>query len=142
MADDSTAPDFDLAAASDFVAAAGLVVDEISGEIVRGHLELGPEHHTPWGTVNGGVYTTTVESAATIGASAAVAGRGQCVIGLHHATDLLRPCTEGHADVVAEAVHQGRTQQLWVVTIRDEHGRALARGQVRLQNVDRNGDSD
>ena len=129
-------PDFDLSVASNFVAAAGLVVDEASGACVRGHIDLGPEHHTPWGVVHGGVYTTAIESAASIGASVAVADRGQFAVGLHNATDLLRASTEGRASVFAEPFHQGRTQQLWVVTICDERERQLARGQVRLQNVE------
>lgn len=133
----TTLPDFGLSGASNFVAAAGLVVDEASGTCVRGYIDLGPEHHTPWGVVHGGVYTTAVESAASIGASVAVADRGQFAVGLHNATDLLRASTGGQASVFAEPFHQGRTQQLWAVTIRDERQRQLARGQVRLQNVDR-----
>lgn len=130
-------PDFDLAAASRFVAAAGLVIDEVSGTRVRGHLDLGPVHHTPWGVVHGGVYATAVESAASIGASAAVADRGQYAVGLHNATDLLRASSAGHATVLAEPIHQGRTQQLWLVTISSDQGKQLARGQLRLQNVSR-----
>jgi 1,4-dihydroxy-2-naphthoyl-CoA hydrolase len=130
-------PELSLDAASRFVAAAGLIIDEVSGTRVRGHLDLGPEHHTPWGVVHGGVYTTAVESAASIGASAAVADRGQYSVGVHNGTDFLRASTTGRADVLAEPLHQGRTQQLWLVTITNEQGRELARGQLRLQNIDR-----
>jgi uncharacterized protein (TIGR00369 family) len=129
--------DFALSVASPFVAAAGLVVDHISGTSVRGHLDLGSNHHTPWGIVHGGVYTSAIESAASIGASAAVADRGEYAVGVHNATDLIRASTSGCAALEAEPVHQGRTQQLWSVVIRDEQGRQLARGQVRLQNVKR-----
>ncbi|MFI7102805.1 PaaI family thioesterase [Streptomyces sp. NPDC050161] len=127
-------PDFALRAAGEFAAAAGLVIDAADGTFVRGHIDLGADHHTPWGIVNGGVYTTAVESAATVGASLAVAGNGQRAVALHISTDLLRSRTEGRAEVIAEPVHQGRTQQIWAVTISDE--RPLARGQIRLQNVD------
>ena len=48
--------------AGPFLRAAGLVFDEISATRVTGHLELGPEHHTPWGVVHGGVYTAAVET--------------------------------------------------------------------------------
>lgn len=130
-------PDLGPDAASSFVAAAGLVVDEVGPTRVRGHLDLGPEHHTPWGVVHGGVYTTAVESAASIGASAAVADRGQYAVGLHNATDFLRPSTTGRAEVLAEPLQQGRTQQLWLVTITNAQGKELARGQLRLQNVSR-----
>ena len=43
--------------ASASLRAAGLVVGEISASRVTGHLQLGPQHHTPWGVVHGGVYT-------------------------------------------------------------------------------------
>jgi acyl-coenzyme A thioesterase PaaI-like protein len=32
-------------------------------------------------------------------------------------------------------VHRGRSQQLWDVETRDDGGRLVARGQVRLQNL-------
>jgi 1,4-dihydroxy-2-naphthoyl-CoA hydrolase len=125
-----------LADESAFVRAAGLAVDAATGAEVRGHIDAGPEHHTPWGVVHGGVYTAAVESAASIGASLAVADRGEFAVGVHNATDFLRPVTAGRLDVVAEPLQQGRTQQLWLVVLtRAEDGKAVARGQVRLQNV-------
>ena len=48
-----------------FLRAAGLVFDEITATRVGGHVDLNPDHHTPWGIVHGGVYTTAVESAAS-----------------------------------------------------------------------------
>ena len=138
-ADTQPGPDADVdlsaEAASRFLAAAGLVVDSASGTRVAGHIDLGPDHHTPWGVVQGGVYTTAVESAAGLGASLAVRDRGQFAVGVHNATDFLRPATSGRAEVIAEPLQQGRVQQLWLVTITDERGRTLARGQLRLQNV-------
>jgi uncharacterized protein (TIGR00369 family) len=121
---------------SAFVESAGLAFTDVTGTRVRGEIQLGPEHHTPWGVVHGGVYTTAVESAATVGASAAIADLGQVAVGVANNTDFLRPMTAGRLDVVAEPVQQGRTLQLWqVVLTRAEDGKPVARGQVRLQNV-------
>lgn len=129
-------PGVDLTDASRFVAASGLVIEDLSGSKVSGHVDLGVDHHTPWGVVHGGVYATIVETAASVGASAAVADRGEFAVGVHNATDFLRPATECRASVAAEPLHQGRTQQLWQVIITDDAtGKTLARGQVRLQNV-------
>lgn len=126
----------DLLSDSAFLQAAGLVLDEVSGTRVTGHIDLGRDHHTPWGVVHGGVYTTAVESAASVGASAAVQDRGQFAVGVHNSTDFLRSSTGERVDVVAEPLQQGRVQQLWLVTVTGtESGRTLARGQVRLQNV-------
>jgi 1,4-dihydroxy-2-naphthoyl-CoA hydrolase len=129
-------PSPDLASASRFVAASGFVVTEFTGSRVAGHVDLGPDQHTPWGVVHGGVYCTVIESAASIGASAAVADRGQFAVGVNNQTDFLRPVSEARVDVLAEPIQQGRTLQLWLVTLtRADDGKTVARGQVRLQNV-------
>jgi 1,4-dihydroxy-2-naphthoyl-CoA hydrolase len=128
--------DVDLGAASAFVAATGLQLTEVSGTRVTGHIDVGAQHHTPWGVVHGGVYCTVIESAASIGASTAVTSRGQFSVGVNNSTDFLRPMTAGRLDVVAEPVQQGKTLQLWLVALtRAEDGKLVARGQVRLQNV-------
>lgn len=119
----------------EFLRASGLVIDEVSDTRVTGHIELGPQHHTPWGIVHGGVYTTAIESAASIGASAAVHDNGQVAVGLTNTTHFLRSLTEGTVAVEATALSQGRTQQLWRVDIRDESGRLVAHGELRLQNL-------
>lgn len=126
----------ELAESSAFMQAAGLHLTEISGNRVAGWIELGPEHHTPWGVVHGGVYTSAIETAASMGASSSVRDRGLFAVGVHNASDFLRPMTTGRVDIVAEALFQGRTQQLWdvVITRSDDH-KAVARGQLRLQNV-------
>jgi 1,4-dihydroxy-2-naphthoyl-CoA hydrolase len=128
-------PDVDLTVASPFVAAMKFEVTEASGSRVVGHVELGPDQHTPWGVVHGGVYCSVVESAASIGASTAVLEHGQFAVGVNNNTDFLRAMTGGRVDVVAEPIQQGRTQQLWQVLLTREDGKLVARGQVRLQNV-------
>lgn len=127
---------FDPREPSAFVLATGFTPAETTGTRVTGTVELGPDQHTPWGVVHGGVYAAVIESAASIGASAAVADRGQFAVGVNNSTDFLRPVTAGRLDVLAEPVQQGRTLQLWLVTLtRAEDGKTVARGQVRLQNV-------
>jgi 1,4-dihydroxy-2-naphthoyl-CoA hydrolase len=96
---------------------------------------VGPAHHTPWGIVHGGVYSTAVESAASLGASAAVEQAGQIAVGLSNTTHFLRSIRSGILTVEAVALHQGRSQQLWRVDIADATGRLVAHGEVRLQNL-------
>jgi uncharacterized protein (TIGR00369 family) len=114
----------------------GLVVEELSGTRVRASLDLGPQHLTPWGVIHGGVYTTTIESLASIGASAAVVEQDQFAVGVNNTTDFLRSMRAGRVEIVAEPIIQGRVQQLWQVTVtRHEDGKMVAQGRVRLQNV-------
>ena len=126
----------DLPPAGTWLIDRGLVFDEISGTRVTAHIDLSARHHTPWGVVHGGVYTTAVETIASVGASVAVKDRGEFAVGVNNTTDFLRSLREGRVDIVAEPVIQGRVQQLWVVKItRHEDGKAVAEGRVRLQNV-------
>ena len=118
-----------------FVREAGFQPTEVSGTHVAGHIDIDERHHTPWGIVHGGVYATAIESAASIGASTAVRDAGQVAVGLTNTTHFLRSITAGRVTVSAEALNQGRTQQLWKVDVHDDAGRLLAHGEVRLQNV-------
>ena len=110
--------------------------EEITATRVSGSVAADERHHQPWGIVHGGLYTTVIETVATTGAFEAVKGRGQHAVGVSNATDFLRPHRTGRLQVVAVPIQQGRTQQLWQVEIRrSEDGKLVARGQVRLQNV-------
>ena len=130
-------PDLSLDAAPPFLRAAGLQVEEATGTRVTATIVAGSDQHTPWGVVHGGVYTTAVESACSIGASLAVIDRGEYAVGLANHTDFLRPHVEGELHVTATPIQQGRTQQLWVCEIARADGKLVARGQLRLQNVPR-----
>ena len=121
---------------SRFLQAAGLKLASVSPSLVIGWMELGPDHQTPWGVVHGGVYASAIESATSIGASAAAAERGQIAVGVTNITNFLRPMTAGRVTVTAKAIQQGRTQQLWQVDIAEQSGKLVAIGQVRLQNVE------
>jgi uncharacterized protein (TIGR00369 family) len=121
--------------AGGFVREAGFQPGEVSGTHVTGHIDIDERHHTPWGIVHGGVYATAIESAASIGASTAVLDQGQVAVGLTNTTHFLRSITHGRVAIEAEAINQGRTQQLWKVDVRDDRNRLLAHGEVRLQNL-------
>ncbi len=124
-----------LEAPGGFLTYTGLVLDEVGPARVAGHIELGPEHHTPWGIVHGGVYATAIESAASVGASRAVQDQDQVAVGLTNTTHFLRSLTAGRVLVEALVLYQGRTHQLWRADITDEAGRLVAHGEVRLQNI-------
>ena len=114
----------------------GLELDEVGPTRVTAHLDLGERHHTPWGVVHGGIYTTVIETVASLGASAAVFDRGEFAVGVNNTTDFLRSASDGQVAIVAEPIIQGRVQQVWDVRItRARDGKAVAQGRVRLQNV-------
>ena len=115
----------------------GLAWDRISLEASYAHLEVDDRHLQPYGIVHGGVWCAVVESLASVSAAIRVAGSGRFVVGVSNTTDFLRSHRRGRVDAVATPVHIGRSQQLWqVVLARASDGNPVARGQVRLLNID------
>jgi uncharacterized protein (TIGR00369 family) len=123
--------------ASELMRLLEIEIDEVGPSRVTGSVAADERHHQPWGVVHGGLYTTVIETFATTGAYEAVKDRGQQAVGVTNITDFLRPHRSGRLAVEATAIHQGRSQQLWQVEIiRIEDQKLVARGQVRLQNID------
>lgn len=115
----------------------GLVYTEATPDGIKAQLEVTPELHQPTGIVHGGVYCSVIESVASTSAYIWLAEHGSGdVVGVNNNTDFLRAISSGTVYAVSEPIHRGRRQQLWLVTIKDEKGRIVARGQVRLQNIE------
>jgi 1,4-dihydroxy-2-naphthoyl-CoA hydrolase len=130
----------DLVTASEFMRLLEIEFDERGPTRVTGSVAADERHHQPWGLVHGGLYTSVVETFATSGAFEAVKDQGMQAVGVSNQTDFLRPHRSGRLNVIATPIHQGRTQQLWLVEIRrPEDDKLVARGQVRLQNIESNG---
>lgn len=109
---------------------------EVTPERVRARIEIGPQHHQPYGIVHGGVYCSIVEGVASVGAGTAGHQAGlPGVVGVANATDFLRSHSAGQGALLAEGtpLHTGRSLALWQVEIRRESDQKLvARGQVRF----------
>lgn len=112
----------------------GLRLDEVGPDRVVMSWTVGSQHLQPYGIVHGGVYCSVVESCASIGAAMWFGDRGQ-VVGVANHTNFLRSAREGTLTAAATPIHRGRSQQLWLVEITDDQQRAVARGEVRLQNL-------
>jgi 1,4-dihydroxy-2-naphthoyl-CoA hydrolase len=135
----------DTAIPSDFTAPfdaeLGLRFTELGPDRARAQLEVKPKLLQPMGLVHGGVYCSIIESMASVAAftwfnSDSGPGTGGNVVGVNNNTDFLRSIGSGMVYGVAEPIHRGRRQQLWLVTITDDNDKVVARGQVRLQNLE------
>jgi 1,4-dihydroxy-2-naphthoyl-CoA hydrolase len=113
----------------------GIRLDEVSADRVTATWEAGEHLHQPFGIVNGGAHCTVVETLASIAAATWLGERGT-VVGVNNSTDFYRGVSTGTLSSAATPVHRGRSQQVWVVETHDAEGRLVARGQVRLQNLD------
>lgn len=120
-----------------FVGLSGIEITDASIDHCDGRIEVTPDHHQPYGVVHGGVYCTLVETLASTGAALWAMDQGMAgAMGVSNKTDFLKAVSDGTLVGKATPIHRGRTQQLWQVDVtREEDGRLVAQGQVRLQNV-------
>jgi uncharacterized protein (TIGR00369 family) len=112
-----------------------LVYTAASGDEVACEFDVDDQHLQPFGLVHGGVYCGVIETTCSIGATLHVRPKGQEAVGLENTTSFVRAVRGGRLFAVARPISRGRTNQLWEAWIRDEQGRLVAQGRVRLQNV-------
>jgi uncharacterized protein (TIGR00369 family) len=93
-------------------------------------------HKQPYGIVHGGVHCGVVESVCSTGAGIDAMARGQSVVGLENHTSFVRAVRSGTITVTATPVTRGRRVQLWEAVCRDESGKTVATGRVRLLCLD------
>jgi uncharacterized protein (TIGR00369 family) len=120
--------------AGPFVRHLGLEFTEVSGSRVEARWTAGERHHQPYGIVHGGVHASVVETLGSIGSAAWLGDKGKCV-GVSNTTDFYRAVREGELTSVGTPIHQGRSQQVWLIETHDAEGRLIARGQLRVQNL-------
>ena len=117
-----------------FVKHLGLEITSLSGDRVEARWTASERHHQPFGIVHGGVHASVVETLGSIGASVWLGDKGKCV-GVSNTTDFYHAVREGELTSVGTPVHQGRSQQVWLIETHDADGRLVARGQLRVQNL-------
>lgn len=93
-------------------------------------------HLQSYGIVHGGVHCAVFETVCSTGAAMDAMPRGQSVVGLENHTSFVRAARSGRIRVVATPITRGRRTQVWEATARDEQGRVVATGRVRLLCLD------
>jgi uncharacterized protein (TIGR00369 family) len=93
-------------------------------------------HKQPYGIVHGGVHCGVIEAVCSTGAAMDAMARGQSVVGLENSTSFVRAVRGGRITVTATPVTRGRRTQVWEAVCRDEAGKTVATGRVRLLCLD------
>ena len=114
----------------------GLEFVSVSYDEVVAEIEVRPHLLQPYGLVHGGVYASMIETLASTGAAINALPRKRHTVGLENSTAFLRAVREGTLRGRAVPVAIGRRTHVWEATIRDDAGRAVATGRVRMLCVE------
>jgi 1,4-dihydroxy-2-naphthoyl-CoA hydrolase len=110
----------------------GLVFTQASPDEVHCEVPVGPHLTQPYGLVHGGVYSSIVETLASVGAALYAMPLGLAPVGVENTTSFLRAVRTGKLVGVARPLHRGRTTQVWEVEVRGDDGKLAATGRVRV----------
>jgi 1,4-dihydroxy-2-naphthoyl-CoA hydrolase len=110
----------------------GLRIVRASRDEVVAEYEIQPRHHQPYGIAHGGVHCSAVETVCSTGAMLDAMARGRSVVGLENHTSFVRAVRGGKITIRATPVTRGRRSQLWEAVARDDQGRIVSSGRVRL----------
>ena len=118
----------------------GLRIVRATRDEVVAEYDVTPKHHQPYGIVHGGVHCSVVETVCSMGAGLDAMEQGCGVVGLETHTSFVRAVRSGRITVRATPVTRGRRVQLWEATARDEKGRVVSTGRVRLLCIQQGAD--
>ena len=76
---------------SELMALLDVQLEKRTRTLVSGSVAADERHHQPWGIVHGGLYTSVIETFATLGAFEAVKESGLQAVAVANATNFLRP---------------------------------------------------
>ena len=119
-----------------FDAAMGVRMVSASLDEVVLEYDVDDRHLQPYGIVHGGMHCAVVETACSTGAGLNAIARGQSVVGVENHTSFIHAVRHGRIRVTATPITRGRRTQVWEATSRDEQGRIVSTGRVRLLCLD------
>jgi len=131
MADD-TAPPLPWQFSGGWDQLMGLRIVQASRDEVVAEYVVDARHHQPYGIAHGGVHCSAVETVCSTGAGMDAMAQGRSVVGLENHTSFVRAVRAGKVTIRATPVTRGRRTQLWEAVARDDQGRIVSSGRVRL----------
>lgn len=103
----------------------GIEIVDVGERYLVGRMPVDHRTHQPMGLLHGGASVALAETLGSIGAVLQVDRTRQACVGLEINANHIKGVRSGHVVGRAEALHVGRTTQVWQITIRHEETDAL-----------------
>ena len=116
--------------------ALGLKFTKAAPDEYVAEIEISDRHLQPYGLVHGGVYAGMIETLCSTGAALTVWKENKHTVGLENNTSFLKAVRGGRLRCTARPLLLGKQSHVWEASIRDDQGRLVAAGRVRLMVLD------
>ncbi|MEY3418072.1 MAG: hypothetical protein RL060_2184 [Bacteroidota bacterium] len=109
-----------LASETNMLAHLGIEITEIGTDYIVGKMPVDDRTKQPYGFLHGGASVVLAESLGSIGANHFVDQEKYYCVGLEINANHLRPVQSGYVIGKAQAIHLGKTTQIWEIKITNE----------------------
>lgn len=116
--------------------ALGIRVIEFAKGRVVATMPVTATTHQPYGLLHGGASVALAESVASFGGWYLVHEEGKAVVGQEINANHLRSVRDGLVRAVGEVIHQGKTSQVWGISIYDEKNRLICVSRCTLAVIE------
>lgn len=103
----------------------GIEITAVEERAIEGRMPVDHRTHQPMGLLHGGASVVLAETLGSIGAVLQVDRSRQACVGLEINANHIKSVRSGYVIGRAEALHLGRTTQIWEIRIRHEETDAL-----------------
>lgn len=103
----------------------GIEITAVEERAIEGRMPVDHRTHQPMGLLHGGASVVLAETLGSIGAVLQVDRSKQACVGLEINANHIKSVRSGYVIGRAEALHLGRTTQIWEIRIRHEETDAL-----------------
>ncbi|OON68512.1 hotdog fold thioesterase [Hymenobacter sp. CRA2] len=103
----------------------GIEITAVGEQFIEGRMPVDHRTHQPMGLLHGGASVVLAETLGSIGAVLQVDRTRYACVGLEINANHIKSVRSGYVLGRAEALHLGRTTQIWEIKIRHEETNAL-----------------
>ncbi|WP_237586891.1 PaaI family thioesterase [Pontibacter russatus] len=115
----------------------GIEITAVGEGYVCGRMPVDHRTHQPMGLLHGGASVALAESLASMGAALQVDLTKKACIGLEINANHIRSVRDGWVYARAEAIHSGRSTQIWETKITTESGDLVCISRMTVAIIDK-----
>ncbi len=109
----------------------GMTLTDIGSDYITGTMPVDSRTQQPMGLLHGGASVALAETLGSVAANLACENNEYCV-GLEINANHLRPVSSGIVTGTAQAIHIGKSTQVWEIKIKDDKNRATCISRITL----------